>query len=75
MAKSFIVLADIYMIDEDSFQALATLESVIDYYEVIDDGILDLARRRKAGIMDKEQDQQEKESEQAIGIEMEEGNQ
>jgi TolA-binding protein len=71
MAKSFIILADIYMIEEDSFQALATLESVIDYYEVTDDGILDLARRRKAGIMDKELDQQDTELEQAIEIEME----
>ncbi len=73
MAKAFILLADIYMIGNDSFQALPTLQSVIDYYEVTDDGILDLARRKKADIIQRESQQQEVPREEAIELEMEEG--
>ena len=54
MAKAFIVLADIYVQKGDNFQAIQTLQSVIDYYEVSDDGILDLARRKKAELEEKE---------------------
>jgi tetratricopeptide (TPR) repeat protein len=54
MAKAFIVLADIYLEKGDTFQAAQTLQSIIDYYEVTDDGILDLARRKKAEIQEKE---------------------
>jgi TolA-binding protein len=54
MAKAFIVLADIYIQKGDNFQAIQTLQSVIDYYEVSDDGILDLARRKKAELEEKE---------------------
>jgi len=75
MAKSFILLADIYMIGNDSFQALATLESIIDYYEETNDGILDLARRKKADIIKLEEPPEEKGAEEAIEIEMEEGSQ
>jgi tetratricopeptide (TPR) repeat protein len=54
MAKAFIVLADIYLEKGDTFQAVQTLQSVIDFYEVTDDGILDLAKRKKAEIQEKE---------------------
>jgi len=54
MAKSFIVLADIYLQKGDTFQAVQTLQSIIDYYEVTDDGILDLAKRKKTEIQEKE---------------------
>ncbi len=43
LAKSFILLADIYANKDDFFQAKATLQSVIDGYSVPDDGIVDLA--------------------------------
>ncbi len=43
LAKSFILLSDIYSKKEDSFQAKATLQSVIDGYAIPDDGIIDLA--------------------------------
>jgi tetratricopeptide (TPR) repeat protein len=75
MAKSFILLADIYMIDGDSFQALATLESIIDYYELTNDGVLDLARRRKSEIMKLEEEGQDRESGEEIEIEIAEGSQ
>ena len=55
MAKSFILLADIYLAEEDEFQAVETLQSIIDYYEKTDDGLLDLARRKKAEILKKKE--------------------
>ena len=50
MAKSFILLAEIYTRKKDNYQALQTLKSILDYYEVKDDGILDEAKAKKAGI-------------------------
>lgn len=46
LAKSFIVLADIYASRDDFFQAKATLQSVIDGYGNPDDGIVDQASSR-----------------------------
>lgn len=47
MAKSFILLADIYVEEDDTFQAIHTLKSVIKNYDNQDDDILDIARRKK----------------------------
>ena len=58
MAKAFILLADVYLAREDDFQASATLQSIIDYYEKSDDGILDLARRKKADIEKRQLEQE-----------------
>ncbi|MDT8402356.1 MAG: tetratricopeptide repeat protein [Bacteroidales bacterium] len=41
MARMFILLADISLVRGDEFQARATLQSLKDYYQVEDDGILD----------------------------------
>ena len=41
MARMFILLADISLEKGDEFQARATLQSLKDYYQVNDDGILD----------------------------------
>ena len=41
MARMFILLADISLEKGDEFQARATLQSLKDYYQVDDDGILD----------------------------------
>ncbi len=46
MAKSFILLADIYLDLGDDFQARHTLQSIIDNYDVPDDGILAETRSR-----------------------------
>jgi TolA-binding protein len=46
MARVFILLADISMFKNDDFQARATLQSLMDYYQVADDGILDEARAK-----------------------------
>jgi TolA-binding protein len=70
MAKAFILLSDIYLIQEDEFQAIQTLESIIDYYEETDDGILDPARRKKAAIQKRQDAQQGVDAQEDIQIEM-----
>jgi TolA-binding protein len=46
--KIFILLSDIAIKKGDTFQAKATLQSLIDYYTVKDDGIINEARARLA---------------------------
>lgn len=48
LAKSFILLGDIYMARNDSFQARATYQSVVDGYSPADDGIVDEAKSKIA---------------------------
>ncbi len=73
MAKSFILLSDIYLVNEDEFQAIQTLESIIDYYEETDDGILNQARRKKADIQKMQDAKQGEEVEEEIELEIGEG--
>jgi TolA-binding protein len=73
MAKSFILLSDVYLVKEDEFQAIQTLQSIIDYYEDTDDGILDQARRKKADIQRMQDAKQGEAAEEEIEIEMGEG--
>lgn len=51
IARSFILWADIFTRQKEYFQAIQTLQSIIDYYEKMDDGILDMARERKAKLV------------------------
>ncbi|MCT4616368.1 MAG: tetratricopeptide repeat protein [Marinifilaceae bacterium] len=46
LGKSFLILADIYMIENDSFQAKYTLQSLIDNYTVKTDGVLQEAKAK-----------------------------
>ena len=46
VAKGFILMANAYAAKGDNFQAKATLESIIDNYEVKDDGILKTAKEQ-----------------------------
>ncbi len=46
LAKSFILLGDIYMSKGDSFQARATYQSVVDGYSPSDDGIVEEAKSK-----------------------------
>ncbi|MBQ3582601.1 MAG: tetratricopeptide repeat protein [Alistipes sp.] len=48
LAKSFILLGDIYMSRGDSFQARATYQSVVDGYSPADDGIVAEAKEKIA---------------------------
>jgi TolA-binding protein len=45
-AKAFILLADIYVKDGDTFQAKSTLQSIIDKYSPKDDGIVEAAKEK-----------------------------
>ncbi len=40
LAKTFIILSDIYVLKGDGFQAKAYLKSIFDNYEILDDGII-----------------------------------
>jgi TolA-binding protein len=64
MAKSFLLLSDVYLAQGDEFQASATLQSIIDYYEESGDGILDLAKRKKLDIDNRIREKQEKPAEE-----------
>jgi TolA-binding protein len=50
MGKSFLLLADIFKSNKDDFQALQTLQSVIDYYTEENDGIKTAALETKNNI-------------------------
>jgi len=52
MAKSFILLSDIYAAQNDEFQAINTLKSIIDGYESQTDGIIELASKKKKALED-----------------------
>jgi tetratricopeptide (TPR) repeat protein len=47
MAKSFILLSDVYVAKRDDFQAVSTLQSVIENYDITNDGIIELATSKK----------------------------
>ena len=48
--KDFLLMSEIAVKKGDTFQAKATLQSLIDYYTVKNDGIIDEARKRLAAI-------------------------
>jgi TolA-binding protein len=54
MAKSFILWADIFMAKGNNFQAQQTLQSIIDYYENNDDGILVIAKEKQKILLEKQ---------------------
>lgn len=58
LAKSFILLADIYMKNGDEFQAKHTLKSIAENYPVKDDGILEVASEKLYQLEEKERQQQ-----------------
>jgi TolA-binding protein len=51
IARSFILWAEIFIQKKEYFQAIQTLQSIIDYYAVKDDGILEMAKSRKTEIV------------------------
>ena len=60
MAKGYILLADLYFQQDDSFQAKATLQSIIDNYDG-DDDIVETAKEKLEKIITWENRQQETE--------------
>jgi TolA-binding protein len=63
MAKSFLLWADIFKEKGDDFQAIQTLQSLIDYYEKTDDGILAEAKQKKQTLTAKQEKAPSKETE------------
>lgn len=63
LAKGYILLADAYVKLEDNFQAKATLQSVIDYYKVNDDGIKNIAQTKLDAIIAAEESGDNKDEE------------
>lgn len=69
LGKSFLLLSDLYIDKKDEFQAIHTLQSLIDYYEISNDGILDEAKKKKEEITSKKTDNQmKKESDVEINL-------
>ena len=60
LAKSFILLADIYLSKGDEFEAKHTLKSIVDNYPVSDDGIIETASAKLKHLEELEQQQQQK---------------
>lgn len=50
MGMAFLTLSDIYIEKGDEFSAINSLQSLIDYYTVADDGIIANAKQRKAAL-------------------------
>ena len=48
--KTFLLLSDIAVKKGDTFQAKATLQSLIDYYTIRDDGIIDEAKTKLSAL-------------------------
>jgi len=50
MGMAFLTLSDIYLAKGDEFSAINSLQSLIDYYTIPDDGIIANAKQRKAAL-------------------------
>ena len=50
MGMAFLTLSDIYIEKGDEFSAINSLQSLIDYYTIPDDGIIANAKQRKAAL-------------------------
>ncbi|MFW6222543.1 MAG: tetratricopeptide repeat protein, partial [Bacteroidota bacterium] len=59
LAKSFILLADIYAQEENEFQAIHTLKSIIKNYDTQDDGIIDTAQRKKEQLVEQQENEED----------------
>ncbi|MCL1821276.1 MAG: tetratricopeptide repeat protein [Prolixibacteraceae bacterium] len=59
LAKSFILMADIYSSKNDDFQAKHTLKSLIENYPEQNDGILSEAKRKLSQIEEREKQEEE----------------
>ena len=69
LAKSFILLSDIYLSQGDEFQAKHTIKSIVENYPEKDDGIIETAQAKLQHLEKLEQqDQKQKESPMKINI-------
>lgn len=72
MAKSFLLWADIFKDKGEDFQAVQTLQSLIDYYEKTDDGIITEAKQKQKLLTDKQTVRKNQGIEEEEEIEIEE---
>jgi TolA-binding protein len=68
IAKAFILLSDVYVQNDNIFQAKHTLQSIIDNYEGED--LVIEARKKLKTILDKEKEMEEKKAEEEIELKM-----
>ena len=54
LAKSFLLLADIFVIEDEKFQAIQTLKSLTENYEDQDDGIIEAAKEKISALEEDE---------------------
>lgn len=73
MGKTFLLLSDIFLEKDDDFQAVQTLESVINYYTNEGDGIIADAIRRKEAISNRVNEQNQPAETDTIEIDLGEG--
>jgi TolA-binding protein len=52
MGMAFLTLSDIYIAMDDEFSAINSLQSLIDYYTIPDDGIIANAKQRRASLQE-----------------------
>ena len=71
LGKSFLLLSDIYVDKKDEFQATQTLQSLLDYYEIPDDGIKAEAKEKKEKLTAKSDEKQVREKQQDLELNME----
>ena len=64
MGMAFLTLSDIYIAKGDEFSAINSLQSLIDYYTIPDDGIIANAKQRRAALADKAESEIAPEGEQ-----------
>jgi len=70
MARSFILWSEIFVIKGNDFQAIQTLQSIIDYYEITDDGILALAREKHKVLTQKQAPLEKADEQQELEIDV-----
>lgn len=63
LAKSFILLSDVYVLKDDFFQAKATLQSVLDGYNNAEDGVINEATDKMNELIELEKNKQSTETE------------
>lgn len=72
MAKSFILWSDIFAERDDYFQAIQTLQSIIDYYDNSEDGIISKAKEKKEKLVKEQQASGQNTEQQDIEVKIEE---
>jgi TolA-binding protein len=72
LGKSFILWSDIFVDRKDEFQAVQTLQSILDYYETPNDGIRDEAKEKRDKLKAKNASLQVKEKQQDMELSIDE---